>query len=150
MAEAQKNRRCRKCNETKSVSEFCKNNSRKSGYDDWCITCKTNQRLIRTYGIGLADYYSMEAKQGKKCAICSGNDPGNRKGFFSIDHCHSTGQVRGLLCSSCNTAIGLLQDSPSILSKALEYLNGKPNGDDVQSKGATQLGGEAALEKIYL
>ncbi len=39
-----------------------------------------------------------------------------------IDHCHSTGAIRGLLCSNCNTAIGLLSDNPEIIRKAADYL----------------------------
>lgn len=41
---------------------------------------------------------------------------------LAVDHCHENGHVRGLLCSSCNTAIGLLRDDPAILRSAIAYL----------------------------
>lgn len=44
---------------------------------------------------------------------------------FCIDHNHQTGEIRGLLCSPCNRAIGQLQDNPNILRKAANYLEGK-------------------------
>lgn len=55
------------------------------------------------------------------CDIC--NKPGDgRWNELSIDHCHVTGNFRGMLCSSCNRGIGLMQDDPSLLRKAVEYL----------------------------
>ena len=71
----------------------------------------------RYYGIGLADYEAMyEAQQGK-CLICLDWYP-----QLVVDHSHSTGEVRGLLCSQCNQALGLLRDSPSLARAAATYL----------------------------
>lgn len=42
----------------------------------------------------------------------------------SIDYCHKTNKIRGLLCSNCNTALGLVKDSKDILGKMIKYLNG--------------------------
>lgn len=78
---------------------------------------------VRTkYGIETADYELLLAQQGGRCAICGTDNPGKNKKFWSIDHDHETGQVRGLLCSSCNRGIGLLGDNVERLEAALSYL----------------------------
>lgn len=77
------------------------------------------------FGISLEDYDRLFEKQGGKCAICGAVKPdAKHKGVahFCVDHDHVTGKVRGLLCSSCNTGIGKLQDSPEMLRKAIAYL----------------------------
>lgn len=56
------------------------------------------------------------------CDICGGPPDGRHKSFV-YDHCHTTGIFRGILCNQCNQGIGLLRDSPVILTKAAEYLN---------------------------
>ena len=83
------------------------------------------------YGIDHNEYDRLMTVQGGKCAVCATADPSGKTGrfkFFSIDHCHATGKVRGLLCNHCNRGLGLLQDSPKVLLAALGYLerNGKP------------------------
>jgi len=75
------------------------------------------------YGITEDQYNEMLESQGNKCAICKSKETKDKKRHrFMVDHCHSTGVVRGLLCSSCNKAIGLLHDSPDILQSAICYL----------------------------
>jgi len=71
----------------------------------------------RRYGLSLADYRALQARQGNACAIC-------RKvtRALCIDHCHVTGRVRGLLCRSCNSALGFYADDPRLLCAALAYL----------------------------
>jgi len=89
-------------------------------------------RLKWKYGISLEDYNRVLAQQGGVCAIC-GSHPGRRP--LDVDHDHKTGRIRGLLCESCNKALGLFRDDPSILRKAAEYveccdldtLSGEPN-----------------------
>lgn len=81
----------------------------------------------RTYGIGLREYEKMFEEQKGLCAICLTEgfdmmDP--EKGMIVVDHCHDTGKIRGLLCHNCNRGIGLLQDDPENLKRALEYLEG--------------------------
>lgn len=77
--------------------------------------------MLTKYGLTVADFDALLASQGGACAICQGdrNGPGSR---FHVDHNHTTNLVRGLLCSRCNTAIGLLQDSPHLAEKAAAYL----------------------------
>lgn len=80
----------------------------------------------RAYGLAHGTYDTMFAAQGGKCAICDTSDLG-RTGRFSIDHCHSSGQVRGLLCDRCNRGIGHFDDSPDKLLRAIAYLSPKPS-----------------------
>lgn len=77
--------------------------------------------MVRKYGLTMADFDALLASQGGVCAICKGSrsGPGVR---FHVDHCHKSSKVRGLLCSRCNTAIGLLQDDPLIAESAAAYL----------------------------
>lgn len=75
--------------------------------------------LRRHYKITGADYDAMHAAQGGVCAICG--QP-SKTGKLAIDHCHSTGRVRGLLCISCNRGIGYLGDDPERAFRASEYL----------------------------
>ena len=69
-----------------------------------------------------SQYPSLYLKQEGKCRICE-REPGSRK--LSIDHSHSTGQVRGLLCTNCNLALGNLKDSPLLAVRAAQYLMGQ-------------------------
>lgn len=79
---------------------------------------------LKKYGLTLADYDAMLAAQGHCCAICKVDKPGWLKRVnWCVDHCHTTGKVRGLLCCSCNAAIGHAKDSPSILRQAAAYLD---------------------------
>jgi len=80
---------------------------------------KTNQEA-------LAAYNDLFAEQQGKCAICSIHQTQLKKSL-AVDHCHKTGEVRGLLCSSCNTGIGQLKDSCDLLEKAIKYLKPKEN-----------------------
>ena len=82
-------------------------------------TINLNNRVGR-YEITIEDYENMFTLQNGCCAICG---IPIKKENCRIDHSHETGKVRGLLCISCNTGIGLMQDSPLVLMKAFEYLN---------------------------
>lgn len=77
-------------------------------------------RIKRTFGISLDQYNYMLSKQDNKCAICFGKNHNNKK--LAIDHDHITGKVRGLLCSRCNTVIGLAKDSGDLLRKIINYI----------------------------
>jgi len=73
----------------------------------------------RSYGITVPQYEAMLARQQGCCAICRKPPKGRR---LAVDHCHTTNAVRGLLCTTCNTAIGALYDDPVILQRAIDYL----------------------------
>lgn len=78
------------------------------------------------YGITLNDYQHMYAKQSGLCAICGEKE--TRKNRYTItcrltiDHCHVSKRVRGLLCHKCNNGLGQFRDRIDLLEKAIEYL----------------------------
>ncbi len=80
-----------------------------------------NSQLQRAYGISLEEYNLLFQKQAGKCAVCGRHQVELGKGLY-VDHCHTTGTVRGLLCSNCNTGIGLFKDSIEIFYQAIGYL----------------------------
>ena len=79
-----------------------------------------DKRLQRKFGITLEQYKVMLEAQGSACAICKGESSG--KGGFHVDHDHSSGKVRGLLCYRCNIVLGMMAESPDRLRAAAEYL----------------------------
>ena len=116
---------CTNCGVSKELSEFHKKQSK-------CKPCRKvidrkyyendrNNYYFRTYGITLANYDAMYHEQEGCCAIC-GVHQLDIKRRFCVDHCHITGQVRGLLCHSCNVGIGKLQDNYDIIERAADYL----------------------------
>lgn len=78
-------------------------------------------RRVRKYGLSPGAYQLMLLQQRNACVIC--------EEIFSkephVDHCHRTGEVRGLLCDQCNVGLGNFKDSLKILERAKEYLQGK-------------------------
>ena len=102
-------------------SDKCKQRSADSNY------------LRKNYGITVEEYEQMFIEQDYKCKICGTNgfkiEP-NARQLLAVDHCHTTGMVRGLLCHNCNRALGLFQDDVRNLSNAIAYLNATtiPNG----------------------
>lgn len=75
--------------------------------------------LARNYEMSMNEYTALLRSQDGKCAICE--QPFEEK-TPCVDHNHETGEVRALLCNACNTGIGMLQDDPHIVLKALQYL----------------------------
>jgi hypothetical protein len=77
----------------------------------------------RRYGISREEYDALLVRQNGVCAICQ--NPQSRKGTkrLSVDHCHKTKKVRGLLCAKCNMAIGILADDDARCTRAAEYLS---------------------------
>lgn len=94
-------------------SDLCKDKGSASAY------------LIRNYGISYEEYMRMHSEQGGKCKLCGGEGFLMRKHHKTklvVDHCHSTGKIRGLLCHNCNRALGLMQDNVETLQNAIDYL----------------------------
>ena len=76
--------------------------------------------MFKLYGIAPADFDKKLREQGGVCAICKKNTWG--KLGPSIDHSHSTGKVRGILCNPCNAALGLLKEKYEIVFNMIKYI----------------------------
>lgn len=84
--------------------------------------------LKRYYGITIEDYNKMLKEQVGICKICHTKEEENTKGVLCVDHCHKTGKIRGLLCSTCNAGLGAFKDNIQLLDNAKQYLQESVNG----------------------
>jgi hypothetical protein len=129
-------KKCSKCSQTKASSEFSKDKQKSDGLCSYCKECRKpmchkyftenkdkyyasgkKTRLKNVYGLTLEQYEHM-CINTPTCPICSKDITKSPH----IDHDHTTGAVRSLLCGPCNRAIGLLGDSPLIALNASKYL----------------------------
>lgn len=84
---------------------------------------KLRGRIKYEYGITMGEYNALMLKQGGVCAVCGAESLWkNKKVRLGVDHCHTTGKVRGLLCLNCNFALGSAQNNPELLRKMAAYL----------------------------
>ena len=92
---------------------------------------RRDERMRATYGITLLEAEAMLARQGGRCVTCRTelrpigeiqSPTGDARTKPVIDHCHQTGRVRGVLCSPCNSGIGMMQDDADVLERAAAYL----------------------------
>lgn len=142
-------RKCRKCEEVKKLEDFPKNVRCKGGRTSTCKVCTNTrqensrrERYSKDPAFKIARKQSQQRNRAKKlgisaeelrymlqrangvCEIC-GNPPsmtGTSGQSLHIDHCHSSGRVRGMLCARCNLTLGKVEDSIDILTKMKEYL----------------------------
>lgn len=84
-------------------------------------TLRKDAYLKKTYGISLDQYKKMLIKQKSCCAICDRHESKFKYGLY-VDHNHKTGNVRGLLCTNCNTAVGAVKESPEMCYATVFYL----------------------------
>lgn len=143
-------KKCTVCGKEKKLIEFVKNSRAKSGYSSMCKKCNQKiskeyrannpdkvknynssparvlrnyeTRMMREYGLLLTDVQRMLEQQDHKCPICGVTIGIGANYTAVVDHCHTTGEIRGMLCDLCNRGLGHYQDSPSIMVKAAEYL----------------------------
>jgi Recombination endonuclease VII len=118
---------CDNCKKNKSHDDFHKDNSKKDGLYYICKDCRPlKEHEFLTH----KEYKNLFDKQGERCAICLTDDPSEadyRNNRFTIDHCHETHKVRGILCSKCNAFIGHFNDNIKIIENAIAYLQGSLN-----------------------
>lgn len=149
-------RKCTKCSEEKDLTEFYLDRRSADGRQARCRKCYQiynraryqkdpvansrwqrryridrpervfDQKLRRVYGITLKDFEALLAKQNHRCAICSATEPGGQGGWH-VDHDHKSHAIRGLLCHTCNTGLGLLGDNLESLKRAEKYLENHAN-----------------------
>lgn len=83
---------------------------------------------VRKFGMGPGEYQTLWLEQGGVCAICGEPETrvakaGGATTRLAVDHDHVTGEVRGLLCHDCNIGVGMFNDDPAAMAKAIAYLN---------------------------
>lgn len=116
---------CPSCNAVKSVDQFGKHKGRKFNLADSCKECRNHKMVLKRHGITQEQLESMFLAQNYECAICHIHQ-NYLENQLSVDHCHSTGVIRGLLCSECNLMLGKARDSVLILESAIQYLLNAP------------------------
>lgn len=106
-------------------NEGCTNPTRKTSRGSrFCSPCIMSKFR---YGITIPERDKLLFEQQGKCKICCSEisfdgTSGSKDSTANIDHCHTTGKVRGILCWPCNTALGKFKDDTEILNSAINYL----------------------------
>jgi cytochrome c551/c552 len=96
-----------------------------------------DQERMRKFGITRAKYGDMLLAQGGACAICHQPETATRNGLMkalAVDHCHASGEVRGLLCVACNTGIGKFKDDRNLMLSAIKYLDKHQGREQIATK----------------
>ena len=136
-------KKCTKCGEEKTLTSFGNRSDTvkyPTGKANECLVCanamrskwvennksrdkeiKKNSYYKKLYGISLEDYNKLFAKQ-KGCCGCCGKHQTEFERSLAVDHCHHTGEVRGLLCYACNLALGYVYDDTKTLKNMIKYL----------------------------
>jgi len=109
--------RCSQCKEYKHRYDFHMDSKAKYKIKEMCIVCFQSRKALR---LKHPEYDKMFLKQKGRCKICGERV---KKYRLSLDHCHKTGKIRGLLCNNCNLALGNFKDNVRFLKKAIKYLN---------------------------
>ena len=137
----QGSKKCSKCQQIKSLSEFNRAAKCKDGYQWHCNACRKlhnkarykydleanrSKNLKRLYGISPEEYQAMFTAQNGVCAVCGQPETAidsrtKQTKNLQVDHCHTSGGIRALLCKECNNALGLLQDDPERIRLLLRY-----------------------------
>jgi hypothetical protein len=86
------------------------------------ILSSRKAHLKRMYGITIEQYNEMSEVQDHKCMICGGTEMNYKNKVLCVDHNHTTGQVRGLLCGLCNSGIGKFKEDKQLLMNTIKYL----------------------------
>ena len=120
---------CGTCKEHKATTDFAKNRAKRDGLQERCKECRAahyrhsgykdkafENRLSNKYGITKENYQDMLVTQRGCCASC-----GDLTDKLVVDHCHTSGKVRALLCHGCNTALGLLKEDIERCEALIEY-----------------------------
>jgi len=136
-------KKCKTCNQVKSFNSFYARRANSDGHQYICKECQSvrlaekyrenpahfrERQYKRLYGITYDDAFNLLKHQGGVCAVCASpvdfnvRTRSSKAGMAVVDHCHTTGKVRGILCHFCNIGIGHLKDDVTIVEKAFSYL----------------------------
>ncbi|MEU6667686.1 endonuclease VII domain-containing protein [Streptomyces sp. NPDC046727] len=128
---------CRACGQVRPHSEWHRNATASDGLSTRCKACRAalgrEDHLRRKYGLTQAERDELIASQGGVCRICLTAVPAH------VDHCRKTGRVRGVLCFSCNAALGQFKDQPEAIRRAAAYVEGNSWKPTLVAPGVYQL-----------
>jgi hypothetical protein len=127
---------CGACQNFKPVEEFSKSSARWNGLHYCCKACSAEKhaayrdsgasalrelkRRLAKYGLTVENYEQMLDEQEGVCKACK--EPPATSYSLHVDHCHTTGRNRGLLCFRCNTTLGKVEDRVDLLEALIDYL----------------------------
>jgi hypothetical protein len=126
---------CSKCGQDKPTDLFSINRRDSRGFSYNCKACESAKhkeyykatrdkrleyRRKYLYGVDEEVYQVLLEQSGGVCEICKEECVSGRA--LAVDHCHNSQEVRGLLCTNCNTALGSFKDDIDLMKKAIEYL----------------------------
>lgn len=135
---------CSSCGELKEYTEFNVDSKSATKLSYYCKTCSTkkarehhirrvsskdhvyirskrNQYYLNKYNVPLSFVEQLWVSQNKKCKICLA-DIQSEGSLTHLDHCHSSGKIRGLLCTQCNVGLGAFRDNQEVMMEAIKYL----------------------------
>ena len=81
--------------------------------------------LLQEYNLTQKSYDKLLLEQNYQCKICFSKFMDNKRKSLCVDHNHKTGEVRGLLCGTCNIVLGLVKEDQVRLLRSIQYLKGK-------------------------
>ncbi len=138
-------KKCFTCGKVKSAKSFSRKRASNDGYNSSCRSCTTaynrsrhssdlyslhkqrENNLKNGYNLTFTEYDAIFQSQSGVCACCGREETAfsrvaNSFQRLSVDHCHRTNKIRGLLCSNCNTALGLMHEDPANVKSLLTYI----------------------------
>lgn len=118
---------CTKCGENKTLDHFAKRKDADTGKQNFplaiCKSCQKDRRIMKRYGLEPEKLKNLLELQKGKCEICK-EDMGET---YTVDHNHTTGEVRGLLCNRCNFQVGVYETRGIEIAEYLKRYNDKKN-----------------------
>lgn len=119
---------CRKCDKIDTADKFYfkRSNGKVGIVESQCRECNSYSSKMQRFSMTKEEFLALLASQDNKCKICKIDHEewrsANNGKMFAIDHCHTHGHIRGLLCSWCNKGLGHFKDNTTLLQTAIEYL----------------------------
>ena len=156
---------CNQCGEARVFSDFYPKSGARgkdyaltaAGYSNDCKVCTNQARKtyilnnpdkakasdrayhLSNYGLTISEYNKMFNEQNGCCLGCEKHQTELKK-RLCVDHCHTTGKVRGLLCTSCNAGLGQLKENVSIFNNLIKYINNFSESAGVQTNTDIKVG----------
>jgi hypothetical protein len=118
-------KKCSSCHKVKEQTAFSHNMRAPSGLNPRCRACVRETQLLAKFQLTQQAFNQMLISQKHVCAICGKAETARRNGrklSLSVDHCHASGKIRGLLCSRCNKILGQAEESIKVLEAMISYL----------------------------